>query len=143
RRGAGLPPLGRNRCWRSPEYGSWFRLHSQNIMGGLQGRQRIAACENEGSDTCGLERVSIFRSASQIDMGCARGLQRLGGDDGVALINGVRRAEAGKLRARRLECRDHRLAIGKAIIRRGLYATRLEECLGKARTRGELGDGAE
>ena len=84
------PPLsGRNRSWRSPEYGSSFRLRGQNIMGGLQRRQRIATREDEGSNAGSLERIGVFRPAGQIDMRCARRLQRLGGVDGVALINGV------------------------------------------------------
>ena len=58
-------------------------------------------------------------------------------------IDLVGRAQAGELRARRLERGDHLVAAGEAVVGHRLDAAGLEEILGERRARGEIGGAAE
>src|SRR5215211_4559026 len=98
----------------------WATLGSagNEIVGPPQRRQRVATDEDKLANAC-LPEFPLQRggAAGEPDRSAftAQGLRRCGR---LTRIDLVRRAQACELGARGFECRDHRVAGGKAVVAR-------------------------
>ncbi len=109
------------------------------MLGLLELLQHVAANVDVTCYTCFVQGHFLFAGATrQIERACSRGFQGQRRPDRFGGIDLVRRAQANKLRARRLKRRHHLGQARKAVVRHRFDAAGLEEILREGRARGEV-----
>src|SRR5262249_27591196 len=115
-----------------------------DIMRCTQRRQHVATDVNESRNAGAPQGGPLLsRAPRQIDMTCAGVFQGCRSIGALAAVQLIRRAQARELGAGGLECLDHRVAGGEAVVAYCLDAAGGEQILGEGCARGEVGGRAE